>query len=345
MAEITLSIICIAYNQVRFIRDCLDSFIKQQTNFKFEVLIHDDASTDGTDEIIREYVQKYPDIFVACYQCVNQFSQGIDIEKRFLFPKIKGKYVAFCEGDDYWTDPLKLQKQVDFLEHNDDYAICFHPVMVHWDDHRAEDKIFPEKAYRFYRTALSIEELCIHNFIQTNSVVYRWRFHSDSLDLVPEGILPSDWFLHLLHAQTGKIYCIDEVMGVYRRNVSGIWTEAGVSATWFQRYGNANLRFLEKKEALFHTKERDEFLWKLAQILCLYGSESQHMYLKATYPKEVNLLKLKQRYSKSLLLITRLMKVFASKKMKSVLKMRIHLYKLLQQTKIRFDEVTSVDKR
>lgn len=333
MDKVTLSVICIAYNQVGFIRDCLNGFITQQTHFKFEVLIHDDASTDGTAEVIREYAEQYPDIFVAYYQSENQFSQGIDIEKQFLFPKIKGRYVAFCEGDDYWTDPLKLQKQVDFLEKNKDYSVCFHPVIVHWDDRRLADYIFPSQADHFYKETLCITDLCIHNFIQTNSVVYRWRFRDESLDTIPDGILPSDWFLHLLHAQKGKIKYLDDVMGVYRRNSSGIWTNAGVSSLWFQRYGNAYLAFLKQKERMFHTNEKDEFLLNLSKILCLHGDAMQKNYLKSLYADDVKMLIQRQRFSRWLLLFNRLKKIGVSKSKKHAAKVRIHLYKLLLTSK------------
>ena len=107
-----LSICCVTYNHKKYIRQCLDSFLMQKTNFKFEIIIHDDASTDGTADIIKEYYEKYPDIIKPIFQTENQFSQGKSISKTFIYPRIKGKYVALCEGDDYWTDPYKLQKQV-----------------------------------------------------------------------------------------------------------------------------------------------------------------------------------------------------------------------------------------
>ena len=131
-----LSIICLAYNQVRFIKDALEGFVMQKTNFPFEVIIHDDASTDGTTEIIKEYEHKYPNIIKPIYQTENQWRKAKTMSKTFIYPHIKGEYVAFCEGDDYWTDENKLQKQVDFLDSHPDYTICFHPVNVIWEDNR-----------------------------------------------------------------------------------------------------------------------------------------------------------------------------------------------------------------
>ena len=115
--DILVSVCCITYNQVFYIRQCLDGFLMQKTNFKFEVIIHDDCSTDGTTDVIREYVEKYPDLIKPIFQERNQYQNGCKrILATFVYPKAQGKYIALCEGDDYWTDPLKLQKQVDYLE-------------------------------------------------------------------------------------------------------------------------------------------------------------------------------------------------------------------------------------
>ena len=113
--KIKLSVICLTYNHEKFIRQALDGFVMQKTNFPFEVIVHDDASTDETAKIIREYEIKYPELIKPIYQKENLWQKGIPT-KNYIYPKINGKYVALCEGDDYWTDPLKLQKQVDFLE-------------------------------------------------------------------------------------------------------------------------------------------------------------------------------------------------------------------------------------
>ena len=119
-----VSICCITYNHEPYIRDCLDGFVMQRTNFPFEVLIHDDASTDRTADIIREYEAKYPDIVKPIYQTENQFSKGVSLSMTLNYPRARGKYIAKCEGDDYWVDPLKLQKQFDFLESHPDYSMC-----------------------------------------------------------------------------------------------------------------------------------------------------------------------------------------------------------------------------
>lgn len=260
--QIKLSIVCITYNHEKYIRDCLNGFVIQKTDFYFEILINDDASTDKTADIIREYEATYPHLFRCVYQRKNQWRSGKNVLTDILFPMIRGKYVALCEGDDYWTDPLKLQKQVDFLDNNPEFSMSFHPVIVHWENNFAKDSIFPNAKERFYKTMLTLADLLDHNFIQTNSVVYRWRFHREPLSLIPKNILPSDWFLHLLHAQVGKICFLQDIMAVYRRNQAGIWTGAFEKQEWFIRYGIASVRFylaVQKQFGInFNIEERDK---------------------------------------------------------------------------------------
>ena len=124
MTNPLVSISCITYNHAPYIRQCLDGFLSQKTNFDFEIVIHDDASTDGTSEIILEYAKKHPLIFNPIIQKENQYSKGKrGMFMNFTFPSCRGRYIAMCEGDDFWTDPLKLQKQFDFMEENEDVGL------------------------------------------------------------------------------------------------------------------------------------------------------------------------------------------------------------------------------
>ena len=122
---ILVSVLCTAYNHEAFLREALDSMVGQETDFDFEILISDDVSTDSTRDIIREYAAKYPQIR-PFYLTENLYSQGRDVYYEVFFPNVRGKYTAFCEGDDCWTDPSKLQRQVDFLEAHPDYSACVH---------------------------------------------------------------------------------------------------------------------------------------------------------------------------------------------------------------------------
>ena len=127
-----VSICCITYNHAQFIQKCLDGFLMQKTNFPIEILIHDDCSTDGTTEIIRDYEAKYPELIFPLYEEENQYQKGKAAEIDFYnYRRARGKYIAYCEGDDYWTDPLKLQKQVDFMEANPEYSVCFHDFQIY----------------------------------------------------------------------------------------------------------------------------------------------------------------------------------------------------------------------
>jgi len=127
---VMVSISCLTYNHERYIRDALEGFVMQKTDFRFEAIVHDDASTDGTADIIREYAEKYPDIIKPIYETENQYSKHDGSLGRIMDAVCIGKYIAYCEGDDYWTNPLKLQKQVDFLETHPDYSIAFNRVRM-----------------------------------------------------------------------------------------------------------------------------------------------------------------------------------------------------------------------
>ena len=221
MSEIKVSVLCVTYNHAKFIRRALEGIVSQQTDFAFEAIVHDDASTDGTADIVREFAERFPGIVVPIFQTENQYTRGGCIARRFLWPRIRGKYVAFCEGDDYWTDPQKLQFQVDWLDAHPDSGLCFHYATMHWENGERPDSIYPDEKM-VMEGPFTFERLLKRNFIQTSSVMYKWRLkgHEDS---VPRGIAPGDWYKHLLHAEGGEIGFIPRAMSVYRRHAGGIW--------------------------------------------------------------------------------------------------------------------------
>lgn len=143
MEEIAVSVLCATYNQEKYIKQALNGFVMQKTNFPFEVIVNDDASTDKTPEIIKEYVNKYPNIIKPIYQKENQYSKGVSITIECLFPKAKGKYLAFCEGDDFWTDENKLQMQYDIMERNPNCHLCLHKVSTISENGKDLDKTYP----------------------------------------------------------------------------------------------------------------------------------------------------------------------------------------------------------
>ncbi len=216
--NILISISCLTYNHSRFLTKCLEGFISQITSFKFEIIIHDDASTDGTKEIIEQYQSKFPDVIFPQYQIENQYSKGVRVfMPKYNFPRCRGKYIALCEGDDYWTDPYKLQKQVDFLEANSEYSLVFHKTKAHQKGQLVEDNVIENRFDKVLDKSniLTTDLLRIGNFIHTCSVVFR----RDKL-LIPKEMNFSpvgDYILFISLSQQGKIKRLEEEMAVYRK--------------------------------------------------------------------------------------------------------------------------------
>ena len=247
-SEPLVTVLCIAFNQSKYIAQALDSLLAQVTNFQYEIVVHDDASTDGTCDIIREYEKANPGILSVNYESQNQFSKnGVQFLKD-MYINAKGKYIAICEGDDYWTDVYKLQKQVDFLEKHYQYSIVFHRVNVFTEGSTKGQFLFPDPKEN---SKFTVNNLLRRNFIQTNSVMYRRQEYFE----LPTRITPFDWYMHLYHAQYGEIGFIDEVMSSYRRHPGGLWWEATV-----------NIDEVWKKHGLAH-------LALYAELIKLYGGD------------------------------------------------------------------------
>ena len=209
-----VSICCLVYNHEPYLRECFDGFMMQKTNFDFEVLVHDDASSDNSASIIREYETKYPDIFKPIYQTENQYSKGVKVSATFNFPRATGKYIAMCEGDDYWTDPLKLQKQVDFLESHPDYGMCYTNFDIYFQTkNEYKRNLFFNEECKFKMRYSSPEEFIIElGYVCPPSWVYR-------KECLPTNMLPSMdgtfvLFTHFLC--TTKVYAFEDVTAVYR---------------------------------------------------------------------------------------------------------------------------------
>lgn len=220
-----VSVLTISYNQEKYIEQALDSIISQEVSFPIEVIVADDASIDSTPEIIERYAKKYPFIKpIFRKKNIGAVANSIDTLK-----SASGEYIALCEGDDYWLDVHKLQKQVDFLDAHLDYGLCFHPVRVFFENKEEEDTIWPNPESTFTNKKL-LEE----NFIPTNSVLYR---RTDYSSLNPH-TMPFDWYLHLFHSRNGKIKFMSRTMSAYRRHSSGLWWSAykDLNAYWQSNY-------------------------------------------------------------------------------------------------------------
>lgn len=222
MDDIMVSICCVVYNHEKYLRKCLDGFIMQKCNFKYEVIIHDDASTDSSPEIIREYCEKYPDIFVPILQTDNQFSNNKQIIATIMLPKVRGKYVAICEGDDYWTDKLKLQKQFGVMEANPQCSICVHGVDAITEEGITKDRHYPDinikQGIINGRKLISIACLPRYEF-QTSSYFLRGCVAKAYSNPVPRFCLVAvsdDTPLLLFAGLNGDAFYISDTMSRYR---------------------------------------------------------------------------------------------------------------------------------
>ena len=214
-----VTIYCTAYNHEAYIRDALNSFLSQKTDFPFEVLVTDDASTDGTTAILREYQEKFPDVIRFFHQEENQFSRGINLYETVMYPNTRGRYVAYCEGDDYWTAPGKLQRQVDFLDTHPDYSACVHNSTYHFcSGNRPDELLLPPSEDRDvpFSTIIRGMNHCFH----TSSVLGRASVLCNPPDFqsVAFSYGFTDYALSLWLSLNGRIRFLDESMSVYRVN-------------------------------------------------------------------------------------------------------------------------------
>lgn len=237
--NIMVSVLCTAYNHEKYIKDCLEGFVNQKTSFRFEVLINDDASTDNTAKVIKEYEHKFPDIIKPIYQTENQYSKGVSIINKFLLPNAKGTYIALCEGDDFWNDNYKLEKQVNALRDNPECNICFHKVLAVSPNGESLGKFYP-----FFPLNTGVikqydllEMVCKYYVFQTSSYMIKrdvycdYKFNLPTFAKVcPIGDVPTLLYFGTL----GSAYYIDNVMSSYRMASDGSWSEKQNNNTDFR---------------------------------------------------------------------------------------------------------------
>ena len=220
MDKVKVSVICLAYNHAKYIRDTLEGFVSQETDFPFEVIVHDDASTDGTDSIIREYQARRPDIIKSIFQKENQHSKGVLITREFIFPILKGEYVAFCEGDDYWTDTHKLMRQVKALDSHPEADICSHRTLRlkngkfdGWIAPRLRDGIIPA------------ESVIIGGggwYCATSSLMCRREAY---LEWTPmRDVVMIDYVMAIQCSLRGGMVYLNDCLSAYRVGTEGSWT-------------------------------------------------------------------------------------------------------------------------
>lgn len=219
-----LSVCMITYNHERYIRDAIEGVIMQKTDFQFELVIGEDCSTDHTLNICKEYLNKYPDLIKLLTVEKNIGAMPNMIR---TINSCNGKYIAFCEGDDYWINPNKLQKQVDFLARNIEYSVCFHEALILWDDKSKPPKYFCPPNQNETST---IEDVVDNNwFVPSASIVFR----NEIIKPLPDwfnNIHNGDFALLLLLANKGKIGYINEVMSIYRKSENSL--SAGIGKNY-----------------------------------------------------------------------------------------------------------------
>lgn len=211
MKEPIVSVKILTYNHSQYINQCIESVLMQKTNFQFEIVIGEDCSKDGTREICQKYTELYPNIVKLI---ISDSNVGISENSKRTYEACKGKYIAFCEGDDYWIDPYKLQKQVSFLENNIDYSLCFHNAFIENLNNPGKVSSFPIDRNKNVFTTKDI----FKNkwFIPTASIVCRTKYLPLNIKDVNEKFVSGDMLLQLIQSKYGKIYCFREFMSVYR---------------------------------------------------------------------------------------------------------------------------------
>ena len=269
-----VSVLCMVYNHEKYLKECLNSLVNQKTEFDYEILIHDDCSTDNSKIIIDEFYKKYPNKVVPIYEKENQYSKGVKINRDILIPKMRGKYFCFCEGDDYWIDQNKLQKQYEFLESHPDYKLCIHNSI-------AVDKM-GKKLYKITPLLdggdLKCEDFIKNGggFVSTNSI-FSYSYLAKNIPNYFD-CLTVDYVWQIYLSSIGKNYCFKEYMSAYRVESEGSWTSRMLS--------NIN--------------ELIKFKNKVINVLKLINDETQHKYdeviKKTIISQKFSILELKRDY-------------------------------------------------
>lgn len=292
-----VSVSVITYNQENYIRQCLDSILMQIVDFPYEILIHDDASLDKTAEIIHEYELLYPEIIKPIYRKNNVFSKGVDVTK-FNLERARGKYIAYCEGDDFWINENKLQKQVDFLEQHSEFVGTAHNVIVvNQNGERRSDisnihVIYAAHIYTLNDCKKARFPGAFASWLHRNIFL---SLNSKTIDLYNAYQSPyADRKLSLLLTLNGDIYCMDDVMSAYRFVTIG-------GANWTSINRNKNLAYeyyrcqIELAKFAYCAYNIEFMNYRLA--LMGFGSGFKHFILNPNYD---NLVVIKKILSETL---------------------------------------------
>ena len=244
MSEIMVSVICLTYNHKKYIKKTLDSIIEQKTNFIYEILVHDDASNDGTTDIIKSYMEKYPNLIHLFLQAENQFSKkNYRASYDLVYPNARGKYIAVCEGDDYWIDKCKLQKQFNFLESHLQYGFVAHPAFKIDKQGLPLNEILGPVDL-FDRDITLSKDAVIH--YPTASMFYRRELKTKVPYWYYKNGEAGDYVSQLVLLEKAPGYYMHDIMSVYRTMTPGS--------------SNERMQNMSKEEKIKYYKERMEIL-------------------------------------------------------------------------------------
>jgi glycosyltransferase involved in cell wall biosynthesis len=219
--SVAVSVLVVTYNHARFVREALESAIAQRLPQRFEILVSEDCSTDGTREIVQAYADSHPDLIRLLLSERNVRSNEVVARG---FRAARGQYVALLDGDDYWASNDKLRAQVAFLDARPDFTICFHNVQVVDERSQSTGRLWnapgqPEVS--------GLQDLLRGNFIATSSVVYRRASVTEIPRWYDQFFPVTDWPLHVLYAREGRIGYLDRTLGAYRLHGGGLFSTLG----------------------------------------------------------------------------------------------------------------------
>lgn len=257
MENTLVSVCLITYNHVKYIEQCIESVLNQKVDFPWEIIIADDCSQDGTTEIIRKYSDLYPTLIRPIIRQKNVGAANNFIE---LLQSANGKYIAYMECDDFWTDSFKLKKQINFLEKNPDYSTCFHNTEERFEGNSERESILYLNSTK--KTEFELEDLFDGNMIPSCSIVFKNTLRGQFPEWYKKLKL-GDWTLHILNAQSGKLKYIPQVMGVHRRHEKGTWSALSndIIIKYTLEVFDALIAYFEKDEVkkLMITKAKNKF--------------------------------------------------------------------------------------
>ncbi len=265
-----ISVHMITYNHEPYIAQAIEGMLMQETDFPIELIIGEDCSTDRTREIILDYQKKHPQIIRVIMSEINIGAMPNLIR---VAKACRGKYVAICEGDDYWTDPYKLQKQVDFLQANPDFSLCFHDALILWEGKSYPPRYFCSKDQKEIST---IEDVIGEWFIPSASMVIRKK-HITPLPEWFQDIYNGDYALHLLLAEKGKIKYCDEVMSVYRKQSGSLSCNPLITTDFVNKSIINLLQYFDKET---NNKYHEIIIQRINSII----RKNRKYYLKKNHP-------------------------------------------------------------